>query len=38
MSLFPRRLALLGAAVVAFIGGRATRTAVQHMAIGRLPL
>ncbi len=38
MSLFSRRLALLGAAVVAFIEGRAVRTAVQHMAVGRLPL
>jgi hypothetical protein len=38
MSLFLRRLALLGAAVVAFVGGRAMRTAVQHMAVGRLPL
>jgi hypothetical protein len=31
------RLALLGAAVVTVIRARATRTAVQHMAIGRLP-
>jgi hypothetical protein len=38
MSLSLRRLALLGAAVVAFIGVRATRTAVHHMAVGRLPL
>jgi hypothetical protein len=38
MSLALRRLPLLGAAVVAFIGGRATRTAVHHMAVGRLPL
>ena len=38
MSLFLRRLALLGAAVVAFLGGRAMRTAVHHMAVGRLPL
>jgi hypothetical protein len=37
MTLSLRRLALLGAAVVAFIGGRATRTAVRHMAVGRLP-
>jgi hypothetical protein len=38
MSLFLRRLALLGAAVVAFIAGRATRTAVNYMTVGRLPL
>ena len=38
MTLFLRRLALLGAAVVAFLGGRAMRTAVHHMAVGRLPL
>jgi hypothetical protein len=38
MSLFLCRLALLGAAVVAFIEARARRTAVQHMAVGRLPL
>lgn len=37
MTLSLRRFALLGAAVVAFMGGRATRTAVRHMAVGRLP-
>jgi hypothetical protein len=38
MSLSLRRLALVGGAVVAFIGVRSARTAVQHMAVGRLPL
>ena len=38
MSLFLRRLALLGAAVVAFLGGCPMRTAVQQLAVGRLPL
>jgi hypothetical protein len=38
MSLSLRRLALLGAAVVAVVAGRATRTAVHHVAVGRLPL
>jgi hypothetical protein len=38
MSLFLRRLALLGAAVFAFVAERATRTAAHHMAVGRLPL
>ena len=38
MSLFFRRLALLGAAVVAFLGGRAMRTVVHHTAVGPLPL
>jgi hypothetical protein len=38
MNLSLRRLALLGAAVVALAGARAMRTAVQHMAVGRLPL
>ncbi len=38
MRLFYRRLALLGAAVVAFIERRVMRTAVQHMAVGGPPL
>jgi hypothetical protein len=38
MSLFFRRLALLGAAVGPFVAGRATRTAVNHRTVGRLPL
>ncbi len=38
MTLSPRRLALMGAAAVAFLGGRATRTAVHHMAVGGPPL
>jgi hypothetical protein len=38
MSLLLRRLVLLGVAVVAFVGGRAMRTAVQQLAVGRLPL
>jgi len=38
MNLSPRRLAGLGAAVVAFIGRPATRSAVHDMAVGRLPV
>jgi len=38
MSLPNRRLALLGAAVVLYAGGRSVRTAAQAMAAGRLPL
>ena len=38
MRLSYRRLALLGAASAAFLGGRATRDAMQQMHAGRLPL